>query len=100
MPPKGKLDPDKLSTQDRHEYDRYIQNHPAPAPSWADGSPRNPMVEIRHQNEADMDKAREQRRKKHNKAKAKSMVEKRYAKGGAVRGCGIAKKGVRKAKMR
>ena len=34
------------------------------------------------------------------KAQAKKKKPKSYAKGGAVRGCGIARKGVRKARMR
>jgi hypothetical protein len=48
--------PTSLSRADKREYVEYHKNHGKATNRWADGSPRNPMPEIRNQNEGDRER--------------------------------------------
>ncbi len=50
---KGGWFPDKLSPADRKLYNDYTRKYGKASNIWADGSPRNPMPEIRDQHEYD-----------------------------------------------
>lgn len=53
---KGGWFPDELSPADRKLYDAHTKKYGKATNTWADGSPRNPMPEIREQSKHDNSK--------------------------------------------
>jgi hypothetical protein len=58
---KGGWTPDNLTPPDRKLYNEYHKTYPKATGTWLDGSPRNPMPEIRNQLEYDGNSKRDKK---------------------------------------